>query len=260
MVKQTVGVIGWIGTALVFGAVAIRFLRPEWMQYGTWLTWAGLVCILLYMVGQWRDVVTFYGRRQARYGTISIVGILVGLGILIAVNYLAARQNKRWDLTENQAFSLSEQSVKILRRPRFARPVHRLRPGNELRSVPRSARRLRLRVGQGQRRIRGRGPAAGTGQASRSPVVRDGRHLLQGSDAAGDEHRRAGHYQRTDQGSDGPGEEGLLHAGPRRARYRGVRSPRLRHHHGRARPRQLLGRGPGGCSADARCPPTRRWS
>ena len=114
MLKKTVGVIGWVGTALIFAAVGIRFLRPEWMQYGTWLTWAGLVCILLYMIGQWRDVVTFYGRRQARYGTISIVGILVGLGIVIAVNYLAARQNKRWDLTENQTFSLSDQSLKIL--------------------------------------------------------------------------------------------------------------------------------------------------
>ncbi len=115
MLSKIVGVIGWVGTALVFAAVAIRFLRPEWMQYGTWLTWAGLVCILLYMAGQWRDVVTFYGRRQARYGTISVVAILAGLGIVIAVNYLAARQNKRWDLTENQAFSLSEQSIRILR-------------------------------------------------------------------------------------------------------------------------------------------------
>ena len=114
MLKKIVGVIGWVGTALIFAAVGIRFIRPEWMQYGTWLTWAGLACILFYMIGQWRDVVTFYGRRQARYGTISIVGILVGLGIVIAVNYLAARQNKRWDLTENQAFSLSEQSLKIL--------------------------------------------------------------------------------------------------------------------------------------------------
>ncbi len=114
MVRKIVGIIGWLGTALVFAAVAIRFLRPEWMQYGTWLTWAGLACILVYMVGQWRDVVSFYGRRQARYGTMSIVGILVAAGIVIAVNYLAARQNKRWDLTENQAFSLSEQSLKIL--------------------------------------------------------------------------------------------------------------------------------------------------
>lgn len=114
MVNRITGIIGWVGTALVFLAVAIRFLRPEWMQYGTYLTWAGLVCILLYMVGQWRDVVSFYGRRQARYGTISVIGILVALGIVVAINYLGTRQNKRWDLTENQAFSLSEQSVKVL--------------------------------------------------------------------------------------------------------------------------------------------------
>jgi hypothetical protein len=81
MLKRIVGVIGWVGTALVFGAVAIRFLRPEWMQYGQYMTWAGLVCILLYMIGQWRDVVSFYGTRQARYGTVSIVGILVAIGI-----------------------------------------------------------------------------------------------------------------------------------------------------------------------------------
>ena len=114
MLKAIVGIIGWIGTALVFAAVAIRFLRPEWMQYGTYLTWAGLACILIYMVGQWRDVMTFYDRRQTRYGTISIVSILVGLGIVIAVNYLASRQNKRWDLTANQTFSLSDQTVKVL--------------------------------------------------------------------------------------------------------------------------------------------------
>jgi ABC-type uncharacterized transport system involved in gliding motility auxiliary subunit len=115
MVKRIAGVIGWVGTALVFGAVAIRFLRPEWMQYGQYMTWAGLVCILLYMIGQWRDVVTFYGTRQARYGTVSIVGILVAIGIFAALNYLGVRQSKRWDLTENQAYSLSEQTIKILR-------------------------------------------------------------------------------------------------------------------------------------------------
>ena len=114
MVNRITGVIGWVGTALVFGAVAIRFLRPEWMQYGTYMTYAGLVCILVYMIGQWRDIRSFYSHRQARYGTISIVSILVGLGIVIAVNYLGTRQSKRWDLTENQAYSLSEQSIKVL--------------------------------------------------------------------------------------------------------------------------------------------------
>ena len=114
MANKLVGIIGWVGTALIFSAVGIRFLRPEWMQYGSYLTWAGLVCILIYMVGQWRDVVSFYGRRQARYGTISLVSIVAGLGVIVAINYLATRQNKRWDLTENQTFSLSDQTKRIL--------------------------------------------------------------------------------------------------------------------------------------------------
>jgi ABC-type uncharacterized transport system involved in gliding motility auxiliary subunit len=114
MVNRITGVIGWVGTALVFGAVAIRFVRPEWMQYGTYMTYAGLLCILIYMIGQWRDIQSFYSHRQARYGTMSIIGILVGLGIVVAVNYIGTRQSKRWDLTENQAYSLSEQTIKVL--------------------------------------------------------------------------------------------------------------------------------------------------
>ena len=108
------GVIGWIGTLLVFASVGIRFLRPEWAQYQQYAAWAGLALVLVYLAGQWRDISTFYEGRGARYGTLSIVSILVFAGILVAVNYLAARQNKRWDLTSNQVYSLSDQTVKIL--------------------------------------------------------------------------------------------------------------------------------------------------
>lgn len=114
MINRILSAIGWIGTALVFGAVAIRFLRPEWNQYATWAAWAGLVAILVYMAGQWREIGEAYGRRQMRYGTLSIVSILVVLAVLTAVNYLAVRQSKRWDLTANQTYSLSEQSLKVL--------------------------------------------------------------------------------------------------------------------------------------------------
>jgi ABC-type uncharacterized transport system involved in gliding motility auxiliary subunit len=114
MVNRIVGVVGWIGTALVFGAVAVRFLKPEWNQYAQWSAWAGLACVLIYMAGQWRDVRTFYSGRQARYGTMSLVGILVFLGIVVAINYLGVRQNKRWDLTSNQFYSLSDQTIKII--------------------------------------------------------------------------------------------------------------------------------------------------
>ncbi len=114
MVNRILGVIGWLGTVLVFGAVAIRFLRPEWNQYATYAAWAGLVCVLLYMAGQWRDLLGFYDKRSARYGTMTIVSVIVALAIVVAVNYLAVRQSKRWDFTENQVYSLSDQSIKVL--------------------------------------------------------------------------------------------------------------------------------------------------
>ena len=114
MMTKATNIIGWIGTALVFGAVAVRFLRPEWNQYATYAAWAGLACVLIYMAGQWRDVAKFYEGRGAKYGTMSLVSIVVFLAILVAINYLGVRQSKRWDLTANQVYSLSDQTVKVL--------------------------------------------------------------------------------------------------------------------------------------------------
>jgi ABC-type uncharacterized transport system involved in gliding motility auxiliary subunit len=113
--QKIFGIIGWIGTALVFGAVAIRMFYPDWNQYATYAAWAGLASVLIYMAGQWREVADFYKGRGAKYGTMSIVSILVFLGILVAVNYLGTRQNKRWDFTANQVYSLSDQTIKILK-------------------------------------------------------------------------------------------------------------------------------------------------
>lgn len=113
---QTVlGGIGWLGCALVFGAVGVRFFRPEWDQYAIYGAWAGLACIAVYAAGQWRDIAAFFRRRQGRYGALATIGVLVAFAIVIAVNYLASRQNKRWDLTEARQNSLSEQTVKVLK-------------------------------------------------------------------------------------------------------------------------------------------------
>jgi ABC-type uncharacterized transport system involved in gliding motility auxiliary subunit len=112
--QRILGFLGWVGTALVFAAVAIRFLKPDWNQYGTWSAYAGLALVVLYTLGQWREILAYFRRRQAKYGAMATVGVLVGLAIAIAVNYLSARQNKRWDLTANRQYSLSEQTLKVL--------------------------------------------------------------------------------------------------------------------------------------------------
>jgi ABC-type uncharacterized transport system involved in gliding motility auxiliary subunit len=112
--QRIFSILGWVGTAVVFGAVAIRFVRPEWDQYGTQAAWVGLVLVVLYTLGQWREILDYFRRRQARYGAVAAAGVLVALAIVVAVNYLASRQNKRWDLTANKQNSLSEQTVKVL--------------------------------------------------------------------------------------------------------------------------------------------------
>lgn len=114
MLSRIAGIVGWIGTALVAGAVAIRLFRPEYANYGYWLALAGLACVVLYMLAQWRDVAAAMGKKQTRLSTIALSGVLIVLGLLIAVNYLASRRNHRWDLTSNQQFSLSPQTRQIL--------------------------------------------------------------------------------------------------------------------------------------------------
>lgn len=114
MVNRILSLVGWVGTAMVFVAVAIRFGLPAKEQYAYYLAWAGLICVLAYTLGQWREIAKVFARRQTRYGTLAATSVLTVLGILIAINYIGARQNKRWDLTANKQFSLSDQSKNVI--------------------------------------------------------------------------------------------------------------------------------------------------
>ena len=114
MIKNILNIVGWLGTALVVAAVAVRFFRPEWDQYAIYAAWAGLACVVLYTLGQWREIVDYFRQRNARYGAIAGVSVLAFLAILVAVNYLSFRQNKRWDLTKNKQYTLSDQTMKLL--------------------------------------------------------------------------------------------------------------------------------------------------
>ena len=110
MVNRIFNVVGWLGMALVAAALAVRFGMPAKDQYAYYLAWGGLVCMLAYTLSQWREIANVFSRRQARFGTLTGVSVVVVLGILIAINYIGKHQNKRWDLTVAKQFSLSDQT------------------------------------------------------------------------------------------------------------------------------------------------------
>jgi ABC-type uncharacterized transport system involved in gliding motility auxiliary subunit len=114
MVNRIIGMIFWLGVAALLAAAGINYGYPAKAQYVSYLLYAGLVCLLIYVLGQWRDIVKMFSGRQARYGSLTGVSVLVVLGILTAINYIGARQHKRWDLTANQQFSLSDQTRDVL--------------------------------------------------------------------------------------------------------------------------------------------------
>jgi ABC-type uncharacterized transport system involved in gliding motility auxiliary subunit len=114
VLKRILGLLGWLGVALVFAAVAIRFLKPEWQQYYNGLAIAGLVCTLLYILSQWREIGQAFAGRQARFGTLAAASVVVVLAIIVAINYLSTRHNHRWDLTAAKQFELSDQTKKVL--------------------------------------------------------------------------------------------------------------------------------------------------
>lgn len=121
--KRVFDVLGWLGVVLVVAAFGIRFgplarfittTDPGPERIGMWLAWAGLACVVVYTASQWREIRASFARRQTRYGAIAGTSVVIVLLILIAVNYVSTRRNKRWDLTENAINSLSEQSEQVL--------------------------------------------------------------------------------------------------------------------------------------------------
>ena len=114
MAQKILGAAGWAGIAVVAAGMVARFVVPERQELWWWTLVAGLALVLVYGLGQWRSYAALFQRRQARYGTLAASGVVLGLAILVAANYILARQNKRWDLTAAQQYSLSDQTVRVL--------------------------------------------------------------------------------------------------------------------------------------------------
>lgn len=113
--KRIIGLLGWIGVALVVAAVVLLITRPDLEQWRRGLALSGLAATALYALTQWRDIARAFGGRGAKYGSMAAAGVLLVLAILVAVNWIASRQNRRWDLTADSQFSLAEQTQQILR-------------------------------------------------------------------------------------------------------------------------------------------------
>lgn len=113
--KRVFALLGWIGVALVVAAVVLLIVRPDLVEWRRGLAFGGLAVTVLYALTQWRDIARSFSGRGVKYGSIGALSVVLVLGILVAINWISSRQNKRWDLTTSNRFSLSDQTQQILR-------------------------------------------------------------------------------------------------------------------------------------------------
>jgi len=102
----------------VIAVAAIGWTRGGWQPslpggLRPWLI-AAFALVLVHLILRWEDVSRGLGRRQLKYGTNTAVLILTVLAILGGANWIVSRRSVRVDLTENQRYSLSDQTKKVL--------------------------------------------------------------------------------------------------------------------------------------------------
>jgi gliding motility-associatede transport system auxiliary component len=106
------GILGLI--ALLFAAFAY-FVAAGFRPYIFINLIAGVFLIIMWISAGWAEVGTFVGRRSTQYGANAIVYSAIFVAILIAVNYLSNQHHRRLDMSEQHVYSLSSQSVNVVK-------------------------------------------------------------------------------------------------------------------------------------------------
>ena len=115
MMRKLLDWAGYLGIAVLAAAALLPFLRPEWGRARWALVVAGIVLVVVSLLGYVKDARGLLGRRTTRYGLNTAVMVILLLGIIGFVEAVSYRHNARLDLTENKRHSLSPQTIQLLR-------------------------------------------------------------------------------------------------------------------------------------------------
>lgn len=107
--------LGLIGLVLASGGGIAYSLWPDLLWAVTIAELVALICLSAFLILHFERVKSFSGRRSTRMGLNSILMVLLFVAILSIVNFLASRHSIRWDVSENQNFTLAPQTYRVLR-------------------------------------------------------------------------------------------------------------------------------------------------
>ena len=110
----------WSGPILIVMGLSAGAIAGTWIPVPLAMIAAGIVIIMAWAILQSNGDVTtsgqqFWGRRSAQAGTNALIATIAVVAILALINFVAARNAARLDLTENQVLTIAPQSQQLVR-------------------------------------------------------------------------------------------------------------------------------------------------
>ncbi|PYM77453.1 MAG: hypothetical protein DME03_04830 [Candidatus Rokuibacteriota bacterium] len=117
MIRRLLDWGGYLGLGVLLATAILTFRYPAWMTRPRWWTLlaAGVLLVLASLLARVEDFRGLFGHRTTKYGANTAVAIALVLGVTVVVQALSFQHSARKDLTENKRFSLSPQTIQLLR-------------------------------------------------------------------------------------------------------------------------------------------------
>jgi gliding motility-associatede transport system auxiliary component len=113
--RRTAALYGFIGLVLIAFGLIDYTIAPEF-RFFVWVNLvAGVFALVLWITSSRSALSSIVGRRSAQYGTNAAIYTVAFVGVIVALNYLSALHHRRLDMTSEKVFSLSSQSVKVVK-------------------------------------------------------------------------------------------------------------------------------------------------
>ncbi len=105
----------WVGVVCLVAAGTLYASKGAFNWWVKGLLIAAGILLIQFVVLRWPDIQRSLSLRSTRLTATSAATALLVIGILVLANYVASRHNARLDLTEKKRFTLSEQTLSILK-------------------------------------------------------------------------------------------------------------------------------------------------
>jgi ABC-type uncharacterized transport system involved in gliding motility auxiliary subunit len=107
-------VLGAFGLVLLLSSPFTLFLTSGSVFATAMKAGAGAVLLAVYFATNFKQFGQFATRKSSFFFASTALLALVTLGALVAVNYIAHKKNRTWDLTQEKLFTLAPQTVSTL--------------------------------------------------------------------------------------------------------------------------------------------------